>query len=172
MKPLHIRLVTLSIIVLVTALTRLLPHPPNVAPVAALALFGASVFERKWLGLLAPLAAMLLSDALIGFHGLMPYVYGCFAISWVLGLTLLKKPTIITVAGAALLSSVVFFLVTNFGVWFGSTFYPQTSAGLVACYTAALPFFQNTLLGDLAYSGLLFGTYALLKRQVSLFQVV
>ena len=84
MKPLHIRLATLTIIVLTTALFRMVPHWPNFTPVAALALFGAATFERKWLGLAAPVLAMLLSDALIGFHGSMGAVYVSFGLTWLL----------------------------------------------------------------------------------------
>ncbi|GAA4413802.1 hypothetical protein GCM10023187_42520 [Nibrella viscosa] len=165
MKPFHIRLITLCVLVLLTALTRLLPHPPNFAPVAALALFGAALFERKVIGLLAPFAAMLLSDALIGFHGLMAYVYGSFALSWLLGLWIRKNPTVPVIGAASLLSSVLFFLITNFGVWYGSAYYPQNGAGLLACYVAALPFFQYSVLGDLVYTAVLFGGYYLLQQR-------
>lgn len=171
MKPLQIRLTTLTVLVALVAFTRLLPHPPNFAPVSALALFGAALFERKWLGLLAPLAAMLLSDLVLGFHGLMPHVYGSFLLSWLIGLLLLRKPNVLNVSLAALLSSVLFFAITNFGVWYGGPFYPQTREGLLACYAAAIPFFQYTLLGDLFFSALLFGGYALLQQRFPVLQV-
>jgi len=85
MKSLPIRPITLTAIILATALFRLVPHWPNFTPIAALALFGAAMFERKWLGLVAPLVAMLLSDALIGFHGSMGAVYFSFGLTWLLG---------------------------------------------------------------------------------------
>ena len=171
MKSLPIRLTTLIAIVLVTALFRILPHWPNMTPVAALALFGAATFERKWLGLAAPLAAMLLSDALIGFHGSMGAVYVSFGLTWLLGLWLLQRPTAGRVAAASVLSSVLFFLITNFAVWYGSTFYPQTPAGLLTCYAAGAAFYNGTsfflngLLGDLFYSTVLFGGYYLLQQR-------
>ncbi|GAA4467185.1 hypothetical protein GCM10023189_50350 [Nibrella saemangeumensis] len=171
MKSIHIRLITLSAIVLLTALTRLLPHLPNFTPVAALALFGSAMFERRVVGLLAPLAAMLLSDALIGFHGTMPYVYGSFALSWLLGLWVRKNPTALTIGSAALVSSVLFFLITNFGVWYGSAFYPQTSQGLMTCYLSAVPFFRYTVLGDLFYSAVLFGGYFLLQQRYTVLRL-
>lgn len=160
MKPLHIRLTTLTILVLTTALFRLVPHWPNFTPIAALALFGAATFERKWLGLAAPLAAMLLSDALIGFHGSMGAVYFSFALTWLLGLWAVRRPTAGRIAAASITSSVLFFLITNFAVWYGSTFYPQTAAGLMGCYASGLAFYNGTsfflngLLGDLFFSGL------------------
>ncbi len=171
MKSLPIRLTTLIAIVLVTALSRLLPHWPNLTPVAALALFGAATFERKWLGLVAPLAAMLLSDALIGFHGSMGAVYLSFGLTWLLGLWGLQRPSAGRVAAASIASSVLFFLITNFAVWYGSSYYPQTPAGLLTCYVAGMAFYDGTsfflngLLGDLFFSAVLFGGYYLLQQR-------
>lgn len=171
MKSLQIRLITLTSIVLATALFRLIPHWPNFTPVAALALFGAATFERKWLGLVAPLAAMLLSDTLIGFHSSMGAVYVSFGMTWLLGMWALRQPTATRIASASIASSVLFFLITNFAVWYGSTFYPQTLAGLMSCYTAGLAFYDGTsfflngLLGDLFFCGTLFGGYYLLQQR-------
>jgi hypothetical protein len=171
MKPLHIRLTTLTIIVLTTALFRLLPHWPNFTPIAALALFGAATFERKWLGLAVPLAAMLLSDTLIGFHSSMGAVYVSFGLTWLLGLWALRRPTAGRIASVSVASSILFFLITNFAVWYGSTFYPQTMPGLMTCYAAGLAFYNGTsfflngLLGDLFFSVVLFGGYYLLQQR-------
>ncbi|MFD1139760.1 DUF6580 family putative transport protein [Larkinella insperata] len=171
MKRIQIRTASLTAIVLLTALSRLLPHPYNFTPIAALALFGAATFERKSLGLIVPLAAMLLSDVLIGFHSGMGAVYGSFTVIWALGLVFLRKITVPRVAGVSILSSLLFYLITNFAVWYGSSFYPQTPQGLLASYAAGLAFyngqsfFLNGVLGDLTFSGLLFGSYYLLQRQ-------
>ena len=177
MKSLQIRLVTLTTIVLAAALFRLLPHWPNFTPVAALALFGAATFERRWLGLVAPLAAMLLSDTLIGFHGSMGAVYFSFVVTWVLGLWAIRpailagKTPAVRIAAASVTASVLFFLITNFAVWYGSTFYPQTTAGLMSCYVAGLAFYNGTsfflngLFGDLFFNGLLFGGYYFLQQR-------
>ncbi|MVM34199.1 hypothetical protein GO755_29475 [Spirosoma sp. HMF4905] len=171
MKPLQIRLLTLTVLVLATALFRLVPHWPNFTPVAALALFGAATFERKWIGLIAPFAAMLLSDTLIGFHGSMGAVYISFGLTWLLGLFALQRPTAGRIALASITSSLLFFLITNFAVWYGSTFYQQTAAGLMTCYAAGLAFYNGTsfflngVVGDLFFSGLLFGGYYLLQQR-------
>jgi len=173
MNALSIRLTTLLTIILATALFRLVPHWPNFTPVAALALFGAAMFEKKWLGLVAAFSAMLLSDAIIGFHGSMGAVYVSFGLTWLIGALALRRPTVMNVMGASVASSVLFFLITNFAVWFGSSFYPQTGAGLMACYAAGLAFyngqsfFLNGLMGDLFFSGLLFGSYYLLQQRFS-----
>ena len=169
MKLLPIRLITLTSIILAAALFRLVPHWPNFTPIAALALFGAATFERKWLGLVAPLAAMLLSDALIGFHSSMAAVYVSFGFTWLLGVWSLKKLTAGRIAAASITASILFFLITNFAVWYGSTHYPQTMPGLITCYIAGLAFYNGTsfflngLAGDLFYSTILFGGYYLLQ---------
>ncbi|MBC8151919.1 MAG: hypothetical protein H7Z72_03320 [Bacteroidetes bacterium] len=176
MKPIQIRLTTLLSIIFAVALFRLIPHWPNFTPVAALALFGAATFDRKWLGLVAPLTAMLLSDALIGFHASMGAVYLSFALTWLLGFyTLAKPPSAGRIATVSVASSVLFFLITNGAVWYGTAygpspqFYPPTAQGLMACYVAGLAFYNdqsfalNGLVGDLFFSGLLFGGYTLLQ---------
>lgn len=141
----------------VVALTRLLPHPPNFTPVLALALFGAGVFADRRVAVLAPLAAMLLTDALIGLHATLPFVYGAVALTSLLGLGLLRDRSSPGRVGAlALGSSVLFFVLTNFGVWLVQDLYPHTAAGLWACYLAAIPFFHNTLASTVVYALALF----------------
>lgn len=96
------------------------------------------------------------------------FVYGSFLLSGLIGLLIKKHKTIFTVVGGSLLSSVLFFLITNFAVWADPrSFYPQGIEGLLASYTAGLPFFRNTILGDLFFSGLFFGGYELLKIVIS-----
>ena len=148
------------------AALRLVPHPPNFTPIGAMALFGGAYFGRRWLAFAAPLGALLLSDVILGFHSGMPFVYGSVALVVLIGWAVAKRMTALTIAGAAVASSVLFFAVTNFGTWLTSGMYPQTLSGLAACYAAAIPFFQNTLAGDLIFSALLFGGFALLERRV------
>jgi MYXO-CTERM domain-containing protein len=144
------------------ALLRIVPHPPNFQPVDALALFGGGVLALPWGGLV-PLAAMALSDAALGY---LPgadqsavWVYGSFVLITLLGAAALRRRrTPLRVAGTALGASVLFFAVTNFGVWLG-TLYPHTLAGLRADYIAAIPFYRATALSDLGYSLALFGIY-------------
>lgn len=148
--------VTLALIAL-GALSRLLPHPPNVTPLAAMALLGGARLPKR-LALLAPLAALFLSDLVLGLHSTIPFVYGCFLATAWLGITLLSENRGATRVGAACLaSSLLFFIVTNFGVWLLSGMYPHSAPGLAACYTAAIPFFRNSILGDLGFTAILFG---------------
>jgi len=163
-------------IILLAALSRLLPHPPNFSPVEAVALFGGAYFARRSTAIWVPLAAMFISDLALGLINGGSYseyflsagfllVYLCIAVSTVLGFGLRGRVSGARVFGYSVLGSVLFFLVTNFGAWLGSPIYPQTGAGLVAAYVAGIPFFQNTLLGTLFYSALMFGSFAALRRR-------
>ena len=160
------RLIALLSAVVLAAAFRLVPHPPNFSPIGAMALFGGAYLGRRAMAFAAPLGAMFLSDMVLGFHAGMPFVYAGVALIVLLGWALRSRVTHLTVAGAAVASSVLFFAVTNLGVWLQSGMYPATAAGLAACYVAALPFFQNSLAGDLFFSALLFGGFALLERAV------
>lgn len=158
------RLMVLAAIVLAVAFLRLIPHPPNFAPVAALALFAGAHFRDNRMAFLLPLAAMMLSDLLIGLHGQMLVVYGCFAATVGIGMLLRDRIRVVPVAAAAVGGSLLFFAVTNLAVWALDAMYPLTLEGLVACYVAAIPFLHNTLLGTAFYTALLFGGFALAER--------
>jgi hypothetical protein len=162
----HSRLLAILIAIVGAAALRLVPHPPNFTPIGAMALFSGAYLARRGLAYAVPLAAMLLSDALIGFHSGMPFVYGSVALIVLIGQLGLRRVSSLTVVAASLMSSVLFFVVTNFGTWAVSGMYPLTPAGLATCYVAAIPFFQNTVVGDLFYSAALFGGFALLERAI------
>ena len=162
----HVRLLGILSAVAAAAALRLVPHPPNFTPIAAMALFGAAHLGRNPLAFVAPLGALLLSDLVLGFYPGMWVQYVAVALIVLLGWAVLRRVTPLRVGGAAVASSVLFFAVTNFGVWMISGMYPLTLGGLAACYVAAIPFFQNTLAGDLFFSGLLFGGFALLERGI------
>lgn len=160
-----IRNIFLLSLCLLAAATRLLPHPPNFAPITAIALFGAVYFDRKF-AVILPITALLLSDAVLGFYGGMLWVYGSFLMIGMIGFWLRGRKTVTATASATLAGSVLFYLVTNFGVWLSGTLYPPTFAGLMECYAAAVPFFRNTLLGDGFYVAVLFGVTELASRYV------
>jgi hypothetical protein len=153
------RLAVLTTMILAAAVSRLIPHPPNFTPIGAMALFGGACFADRRLAFLLPLTALFLSDLVLGLHVLIPVVYGSFALSVLLGCWLRSRRTMVTTAAVTLAGSVQFFLVTNFACWL--LWYPHTAEGLVACYVAAIPFFQNTLMGDAAFATALFGGLAL-----------
>ncbi|MCM8776000.1 MAG: hypothetical protein NC930_06625 [Candidatus Omnitrophica bacterium] len=157
------RFIALTGIILVAALSRLVPHPPNVTPITAMALFGGVYFSDKRLAFLIPFIAMLLSDLVLGLHSLLAIVYLSFGLIVCIGMWLRSRRTAPRIVFAAFLSSVLFFILTNFGVWILTSMYPRTLEGFISCYTAAIPFFRNTLLADLAYTSVLFGGWSLLE---------
>jgi len=155
----HGRLAALLSAILVAAGLRLVPHPPNFSPIDAMALFSGAYLARRPIAFVAPLAALLLSDAVLGFYHGVATVYATVALIVVIGWWLSSRRTPLRIVVAALSSSLTFFVITNLGMWLFSGFYPVTYAGLIACYTAAIPFFQNTVAGDLFYTVLLFGGF-------------
>lgn len=169
----NFRFLVLAAIVIGAAFFRLVPHPYNFTPIAALALFGGAHFARKSLAFALPLAAMLVSDIVFellfgwGIHSGMPVVYGTFAVIAGIGIVLRNyRRSAVAVGAAAISSATLFFLVTNFFVWLGSVTYSQSLPGLAACYVAGLPFYGNQLMGDLFYSAILFGGFAYAERNV------
>ena len=161
------RAIFLIAIVVSAILARLFPHAPNLAPITAVALFGGAYLPDRRLALVVPLAAMLFSDVVLGFDlpGVTMAVYASFALVILLGFWVRQNRSPLRIGSAAVAGSLLFFVLTNFAVWAFGTIYPHTTAGLVQCYVAALPFFRNTLAGDLSYTVLLFGGFALLQRR-------
>ena len=149
--------------IILGVLSRLVPHPANFAPIAALALFGGANLRRRD-AIIVPLVSLLISDFFIsGFYGpTMFYVYGSFILIGLIGLWLRTHKNLGAIISSSLISSLLFFLITNFGVWTGG-WYPHTLAGLTETYTAAIPFFRNTILGDIFYTTLFFGGFELAK---------
>jgi hypothetical protein len=167
----------LGAMILAAALTRVVPHPWNFSPVEAMALFGGAYFASRGLAVAIPLAAMLLSDLILAvinggaywsyFAGASFWlVYTCIALSTIMAFAMRGKVNGTRVLGYSLAGSVMFFLITNFGTWLGSSMYPQNAAGLMAAYAAGVPFFKGTLFGTLFYSALLFGGFALLRQRM------
>ena len=155
----------LTLMVFAAAFVRLIPHPPNFAPIAAMALFGGAYFTKKWGAFLVPLAAMFVTDLFLGFHPTMWAVYLSFALIVILGMLMLKQKKVGTIFFASVTSSVVFFVISNFGVWLSTPYYAKTGDGLIACFTIAIPFFHQTLLGDLFFVTIMFGLYELAKTK-------
>lgn len=144
-------------LVVVALLTRLLPHPPNFAPITSIALFTGFHFVNKRLALFIPLICMFLTDLILGVHSLMPIIYLSFVLISMIGL----KAKSLSL-GAVLSASSLFFIVSNLGVWY--FYYPLTWAGLSSCFILAIPFFINALMGDLFYTSVLQFSFNKLKQ--------
>ena len=162
----HTRILVLLAAIVAAAALRLVPHPPNFTPIAAMALFSGAYLGRRALAFAAPFGALLLSDVVLGFYPELAFVYLSVAATVLIGWVLARRNTAWRVGLSALGASVLFYLVSNFGVWLLMDYYPKTVAGLLACYVAAIPFCQNSLAGDLFFTALLFGGFALLERAV------
>lgn len=181
MKKLNLQTGVLSIIILLAAFTRIMPHPPNFSPMAAIGLFGAAHFAKKWQAFFIPLIGIWISDLVIN-----NYVYSSSSsnfvwfysgfywqyISYILiifaGLFIFNRGISLTKTfGGMISSSGIFFLVSNFGVWAGGTMYPKNFGGLITCYAAGVPFIHNTIISDVLFTTVLFGTYYLLQVEYS-----
>jgi hypothetical protein len=148
------------------ACARLLPHPWNLTPILAIAVYAGVQFGKLRTGVIATFLALLLSDLVMGLYRGMGWVYAAWLIPVLIGRVVRRQPGVTAIAMGALCSSVSFFLITNFAVWAGGHLYPRTAAGLVACYAAAIPFYRNQLLGDAFYTVALFGGHSLIQNLV------
>ncbi len=151
------------ILIVVGFMMRLLPHAPNVVPVAAIAIFAGAYLNRKMVPWV-PLAIMVISDLIIGLHGVVLYTWGAFIIIGYMGTWLRERRTPLPIFGAAVVSALVFFVITNFGV--ALAWYPHTWQGMVSCYIRALPFLRNTMIGNVLFAFVLFGSYELARKLV------
>ena len=157
-------------LMLIGAVARLLPHPANFTPVGGTSLF-AGARLRGWSAYLVPLILMAATDPLLTliygyplFNRVTPVIYAAFLVNVWIGRKLLAKLNPTRVAAASAICSLQFFLLTNLGVWMFGNWYPHTITGLALCFAAALPFLAPTLVGDLAYTGFLFGLDTLANR--------
>ena len=164
MKNINPRFALIISAIAIAVVSRITLHIPNFTPVAAMALFGGAFLSDKRLAIVIPLIALFISDLFIGFHGTMMYVYVAFILTSVIGIIIQKKVTIKSVTGGAIISSILFFIITNFGVW--AAYSPQTGiAGLEATYLLGIPFFAPTLISNLIFSGIMFGAFQLAQMK-------
>jgi hypothetical protein len=153
-------------LIVLGVVARLVPHPPNATPVMAIALFGGTYLARRW-AILLPMAILVASDLVLGWHPDIAFKYAAFALTGTLAFWIRPSPTPGRILTAAVAGSLLFFVVTNVGVWAAGGLYPPTPAGLRECFVLALPFYRNTLMGDLAYTAALFGLAALISRRLT-----
>jgi hypothetical protein len=171
-------------LILLAAISRMLPHLHNFSPLGAISLFGAAYFSRKWQAILVPLVATFCSDLYLNnvvYAAYFPrftwfsfglywpfssfFTYAAYAATALIGFSLFRKVTAGRVVAGAVLSIVIFFVFTNFASWPNNPLYPQNATGLAACFAAGLPFIKGTVLGTALYTPLLFGSFALLQKQ-------
>ena len=166
-------------LIFIDAFSRIIPHYPNFTPLCAIALFGSKYFKNPFISYSIPLLSLWISDLIINNFILKSYFnnsilfypgfywqYGSFILISLLGRLSLKQLSIPKLFGISISSSIIFFLISNFGVWINSSIYPKSIFGLIACYNAAIPFYFGTLFSSLFYSAFLFGAYEYLRKKV------
>ena len=158
-------LITGTMIILVLALSRLIPHPPNFTPILGMAVFSGAVINKKIIAYIIPLIAMLLSDLFLGFHAGMPVIYFSLAICVLIGTFIDSRITIfnsfLCISGGV----IAFFLITNLAVWYGSGMYEFSISGLMKSYLMGLPFLQNTFISSLIYGMGAFLIYDIINKR-------
>ena len=175
--------VALSILFFATLMRITVPmvigHPPNFSPIDAIALFSGVYFYRRMTAFAVVLLSVWMGDLILNrlalgswmlFYSGFYWQYGCYLLITLLGIALKNHVNSTYLLAASVTSSILFFALTNFGVWYGSALYPQTLDGLGACYIAAIAFFKNTLMSDLLFTGLFFGSFALAIKGFSFWQ--
>lgn len=158
MKKNYTLIIFIALFFIAAFAMRLLPHPSNFIPIGAFALFSGVYIKSKW-GLIIPIVLMLATDMIIGLHSVILFTWGSFAIFGVIGWWIRKNKNVFRIAGGTLAGAVIFYLITNFAVWMFTPLYAKTLAGLTQSYYMAIPFFRNSLVGDLFYVGIFFGMY-------------
>lgn len=143
-------------LILLGVISRLSAHAWNFTIMGGLSIFCGAFFSRRWVSVVVIFTSLLISDLMLGFHPQMPGVYLAFALMIVVGALLKMKPSRLAVASGATLGSFLFFVVSNFFVWFEGSLYPQSWSGLVECYAMAIPFYRNQLVADLVSALVLF----------------
>ncbi len=175
----NLRFSILTALILLVAFSRMIPHPTNFSPLGAIAIFGAAHFSKKWQILFIPIAATWLSDLFINnviyanyyptftwFYDGFYWQYTSYLLIALTSMALLKKVSKERVFIGAFCATAIFFLISNVGCWVGNSFYPQNFKGLMSCYAAGIPFLKGTLLGDLFYSLVLFGGFAIAQYKL------
>ena len=159
----NIFILVLLIIAAALRVSGVLPY--NFTPVAAIALFGGAMFSNRALAFVVPMIIMFASDLIIGLHPLMYAVYGSLLLIVLIGHFIRKNPTMLRAVVGALGGSVLFFLITNAAVWYGSAHYAQDFSGLISSYIAGIPFFRGTLVGDVLFTAVFFGSFKLAEAR-------
>lgn len=181
-NSLQLNFIAVTALILAAIVTRLIPHPANFAPMMAIGIFGGALFYKKYWAIFIPLISIWLSDLLINnvvygeyydsfqwFYEGFAWQYGVYLLTSVASIVLFRqKITGLKIGGLSIGSALIFFIVSNFGVWMSGTMYPKTLEGLMTCYTMGLPFFKGTLASNLFYSFVLFGVYYVVDQKSNL----
>ncbi|MCK6640079.1 MAG: hypothetical protein L6Q81_08330 [Bacteroidia bacterium] len=166
-KVISPRLVFVISAVAIAALTRILPHPPNFTAVGAMALLAGALVPNRLLSLVMPMAALFITDLVLGFHNTMWAVYAAVGFTSMIGWMISKRQNILTITAGSLISIASFFFITNAAMWvvgfFTQGFYPTTAAGLGLALESGLPFLTNDIISNLLFTAIFFGSFHALR---------
>ncbi len=173
------RFAFITVMILFAAFSRIIPHMQNFSPLGAIGLFGAAYFSKKWQAFIIPITATFLSDLFINnviygqynpsfvwFYEGFYWQYGSYLLITFAAIFIFSKVNTTRMVIGALSSTAIFFLISNAGCWIANPAYQQNIGGLMVCYANGIPFLKGTLLGDLFYSGVLFGSFVLVQRRI------
>ncbi|MBG40291.1 MAG: hypothetical protein CMP74_03615 [Flavobacteriales bacterium] len=158
------------VLIVVGAFSRIIPHPDNFTAIGAMAILGGLYFDKKYIAFSVPIIAMFISDLYLGYKPILS-IYIAFLFIIPIGIKLRKKITYFSIFNSSIIAAILFFLVTNFLVWTNSSpldgiyYCEPTLMGLIKCYTQAIPFFMNTLLGNIFFCFSLFGLYEVISKR-------
>ena len=165
MSNIGIKTSTVLVLIAVLAFSRVIPHPSNFTPLLGMAVFAGARLDNKLFAIIAPLTAMFLSDLVIGLHSSMSIIYFAILVNVLFGFHLKGRFGPLQLGGTLVCGALLFFLITNFAVWYSSGFYSNDLAGLISCYTMGLPFFQNTLISSIMYGFVAFYLFEFLETR-------
>ena len=183
MNKINISYVVIISLILFASFSRIIPHMPNFTPVGAMALFGGAHLKNRYHAFLIPISSLWVSDLILNnfifsfysdftwFYPGFLWQYTSFILIIIIGYLFLKKLNFKNVFITTVLSSLLFFIITNFGVWISGSMYTLDFQGLITCYTMALPFFKGTLLGFMCYSAFLFGVLEFSKHKFEILKI-
>ena len=183
MNKINISYLAIISLILFASFSRIIPHMPNFTPVGAMALFGGAYLKNRYHAFLIPMISLWLSDLILNnfffsfyseftwFYPGFLWQYTSFILIIVIGYLFLKKLNFKNVFITTIFSSLLFFIITNFGVWISGSMYTLDFQGLISCYIMALPFFKGTLLGFICYSTLLFGVLEFSKYKFEILKI-
>ena len=183
MNKINISYVVIISLILFASFSRIIPHMPNFTPIGAMALFGGAYLKNRYYAFLNPISSLWLSDLILNnfifsfysdftwFYPGFLWQYTSFILIIIIGYLFLKKLNFKNVFITTVLSSLLFFIITNFGVWISGSMYTLDFQGLITCYTMALPFFKGTLLGFMCYSAFLFGVLEFSKHKFEILKI-
>ena len=154
-------------LILLSGFIRLIPHPWNFTPLLAACIFSGSKIKPNRLAIFIPLFAIFLGDMIIGFYSGMVWVYAGYILTISISVYLGKSNSLSSKLLNVVFGSLIFFIISNFGVWISGLLYPLNFVGFSECYIEAIPFYKNTFFGTILYSWAFFGIAEILERKIT-----